>query len=45
MKRKKHTSEQKRPDAPRVEPRAREVEAEIFAAAFPVDSRIRLLPY
>ena len=45
MKRKKHTSEQKRPAAPRVEPKARELEAELFAAAFPAESRSRLLPF
>ena len=44
MKRKKHTSDQKRPAAPRVEPKARELEAEIFAAAFP-EPRTRLLPF
>jgi hypothetical protein len=45
MKRKKHTSDQKRPAAPRVEPKARELEAEIFAVAFPAEPRTRLLPF
>ena len=44
MKRKIHTSEHKRPTAPRVEPKSREVEADIFAVAFPPE-RFRVLPF
>ena len=45
MKRKTRTSEQKRPAAPRIEPKARELEAELFVTAFPAETRIRLLPF
>ena len=44
MKRKNRTSEQKRPSAPRVEPKARELETDIFTTAFPRE-RFRLLPF
>lgn len=44
MKRKDHRNEHKRPVAPRVEPKARELENELFATAFPIEARIRLLP-
>jgi hypothetical protein len=44
VKRKENRYEHKRPVAPRVEPKARELESELFATAFPIESRIRLLP-
>jgi hypothetical protein len=45
MKRKRHTAASKRPVAPRVEPDARELEAEIFATAFARASSMRLHPF
>lgn len=45
MKRKHREPKRHRPEAPRQEPRARELEAEDFKASFPEDSWLRLRPF
>ena len=45
MKRKRHVKKRERPEAPRIEPSSRQLEAELFQVAFPERSWLRMHPF